>query len=87
MNEPTIETVFDTAMRDPRSGRGMLVEETCHILALEIRRIWPESVLEKFDEMEAFYIEQFLHTSLVYPGFVALVQTEFQRHRAVASVD
>lgn len=74
--------IFDTVMRNPESGRGLRVADTCRLLSREVKARYPaDKYGEAMGALEGLYVEQFLHTCLLVPDFATQVQNEMKRFR------
>jgi hypothetical protein len=71
LTERELDEIFDSVMRDPRSRRGLDVEETCRLLAEALKaKATPAEYPSSIRSMEQRYLDAFINTAVVRPGFV-----------------
>lgn len=76
-----LDQLFDEVMRDPRSIRGMDVEETCRILSeLAKARVLASEYASTMRELERRYLDGFINTAVAYPGFADRIRKAINLH-------
>lgn len=72
--------IFDDVMRTPESSRGMHVEETCRLLAEQVKKVVPVGdYAPTMRQLEALYMDQFIHTCITDPTFARSIRSAILR--------
>lgn len=71
LTERELDEIFDSVVRDPRSGHGLDVEESCRLFAEALKaRTTLAEYPSSMRSMEQRYIDAFINTAVTRPGFV-----------------
>lgn len=81
MRQLNITDLFDEVIRRPESHLGMNVEATAKLLAEAIKGSLSQAYEAEMLAMEEHYVEQFLNTASVVPGFAERIRRAMRLYR------